>query len=150
MIFQETYFIHCVKPNEARDCQKFDDYLVNQQVEAFGIATLLNLFRNGYSSQLPYDLIVSKFAPYISNKATLYSEQFCRIVLCAMGCDKNCFVLGKTQIFLRPKNEDFANNFKTMNIDDIKAVAKKVNEKFNIHRRHSLWINFRFVGRCAW
>lgn len=129
---QDTYFIHCVKPNLERDCHMFDDNYVNKQLNSFGVVPLLNLYRNGFSDQLPYEMITSKFQEHIP-KAALYSQYFCQDVLCAMGCDRKCYVLGQTQIFFRPKTS-FAKKLKTMNSNEVKVIAKKINEKYIIRR----------------
>lgn len=118
---------------------------MTRQLDTFGVAQLLNLHQHGYSAKMSYDVILSKLKSHINNKV-LYSQYFWQNVLNSIGCEENRFSLGQSQIFFRPKNEEFVDFLKSMNAAEVTALAMKVNEKFNIRQRHALWISLRFIG----
>lgn len=96
--------------------------------------------RHGFTAHVPYDTIMTKIVPHIKNKAKFYAHDLCKDVMHSIGCGTNGFKLGRTQIFLRPKNEMFFE-------DAAKKIADEVSERFFIRQRHSLLICFRFFGQ---
>lgn len=90
---------------------------------------------------------MTKIAPHIKNKAKLYPYDLCKDVMNSIGCSKNCFKLGRTQIFFRPKNEMFVDLLLALDVDAAKKIAHEVSERFFIRQRRSLLICFRFVGQ---
>lgn len=78
----------------------------------------------------------------------MYTQDLSQGVLHSIGCGTNAFKLGQTQIFFRPKNEQFVDILLELNADATKKIAQEVSKKFYIRQRHSLWIIFRFLGTC--
>lgn len=103
--------------------------------------------RHGFTAHVPYDMIMTKIAPHIKNKAKLYSHGMCQDVMHSIGCSTNNYKLGRTGIFLRPKNEMFGDLLAALDEDGAKKIAHEVSERFFIRQRHSLSICFRFIGQ---
>lgn len=91
---------------------------------------------------------MTKIAPHVNNKAKFYSGDLCKDVMLSIGCGTNGFKLGRTQIFLRPKNEKFRDLLFGLDVDSAKKIAHEVRTRFKIRQRHSLQICCRFVGHC--
>lgn len=108
----------------------------------------LDLLRQGCAARLPYDKIFPKLEIHISNKAKHHVEQLFRNVLQSIGCGPSGFILGRTQIFFRPKNEKFVDFLLKIDTDAAKKLAQEASKMFYIQQRHSLWICIRFLGAC--
>lgn len=103
--------------------------------------------RHGFTAHVPYDMIMTKIAPHIKNKAKSYSHGMCQDVMHSIGCSTNNYKLGRTGIFLRPKNEMFGDLLVALDEDGARKIAHEVSERFLIRQRHSLSICFRFIGQ---
>lgn len=144
--FQNSFFIHCIKPNKESLHNNFDENYVSVQLNTIGAAPYVNLMRYGFTTRLPYDMILSKVQPFVSNKAKFYTSDLLRYVLHSIGCSTNGYKLGRTQLFFRPKNEKFANLLLRLGADAAKEIAENVSKQFYIRQRRSLLIAFRFLG----
>lgn len=136
-----------MKANNDKLPNKFDDSLVSTQLNAIGVAPIVNLMHHGYASTLSYDEISSKLHPHISNKAKFYISDLSQDLLHSMQCNKNAFKLGRTQVFFRPESKQFADIFLKLDNDETKKIAQQICYKFYIRQRRSLWIKLLFIDK---
>lgn len=144
--FQNAQFIHCVKPNSEGISNSFDQDFVSVQLKTVGAGPLLDLMRHGHTARLSYDTIISKFGQYSLYKPKP-SLDFCGQVLLAIGCDSNALIMGRTQIFFRPKSETFVNKLLALSEDEVKRVAKVASEQLFNRKRRILRISIIYLGK---
>lgn len=143
-----SHFIHCVKPNEERNWNTFDETFVSNQLNVMGAAPLLELLRQGFAERLPYDKILSKLLPFISNKAKLFPKDLIGNVLRAIGCETKKFKLGRTQIFFLPNQEQYIDYLSALKDEDAAKLGSQMTKKF-FTRQRNVWLIFcRFLGKC--
>lgn len=146
--FQDSHFIHCVKPNENKRFNEFDEIFVSNQLNVMRVTPLLDLLRHGYAERIPYDPILSKILPFITNKAKLYPEDLIGNVLQTIGCRKNKFKLGRTQIFFRPNQEQFIDYLTALKDDDAARLGSDMSKLFCTRQKNAWLIFCRFLGKC--
>lgn len=93
-----------------------------------------------------YSEISAKMLPYITNNAKLQLRDVCVNTLTAIGCDRNAYKFGNTQVFFRPKNEQFIHIFRHMDSEMCEKIGQEISKKFKYRQRLAFWILFRFVG----
>lgn len=103
--------------------------------------------RHEYAAKIPQATILSKLQPFITNKAKQFTEELIGDILRTIGCDRNQFKLGRTQIFFRPNNEQYIDYLNALKEEDAKELGIKISRTFYIRQRHSLWIRIRFLGK---
>lgn len=117
------------------------------QLKTIGAGPLHSLMRHGHSARISYAQIMSKFGPYVSNNASVCSRDFCRDLLCSIGCPSNALILGRTQIFFRQKNEKYAKELLSLDEEEVKRAVKVISYNFYIRQRHALRIGLQFLMR---
>lgn len=113
-----------------------------------GAAALLDLLRHGFAARLPYDLVLPKILPFITNKAKLQQQDLIGNVLRAIGCETNKFKLGRTQIFFRPNQEQYIDYLNALNNDDAAKLGSNISKLFFTSQRNAFRIFMRFLGTC--
>lgn len=127
---------------------KFDDNSVGIQLNSIGVAPYLKLMRNGHAGRLSYAEILTKFGPYISNKAKLYTQELSRNLLKSIGCCTTALLFGRSKIFFRPGYEKFIDLLLGIEAEATIKLARDISDKFHVQQRHALWIRVRFLGIC--
>lgn len=117
------------------------------QLKTVGAGPLHSLMRHGHSARISYVQIMSKFGPYVSNNASVCSQDFCRDLLCSIGCPSNALKMGRTQIFFRQKNEKYAKELLLLDEEEVKRAAKVISYNFYIRQRHVVRIGLQFLMR---
>lgn len=113
-----------------------------------GIVPLLILLRHGYAARLPYNPILSKILPFITNNAKLHTEKLIGDVLRTIGCETNKFKLGRSRIFFRPNQEKIIDYLTALKDDDAVLLGSNMSKLFFTRQRNALLISCRFLGAC--
>lgn len=102
--------------------------------------------RQGHTARLGYDTILTKFGPYVSNSASVYKQDFCRDILLTIGCNYDALIMGRSQIFFRPKNERFVEKLLGLDDEEAKRVAEAASHQFYNRQKRVLRIRFKFLN----
>lgn len=63
-ILQDSHFIHCIKPNNEKLPNKFDNHFVSTQLNTIGAVPIVNLIRHGYAAKISYSELLAKIKPH--------------------------------------------------------------------------------------
>ncbi|XP_016059297.1 PREDICTED: unconventional myosin-XVI-like, partial [Miniopterus natalensis] len=79
------HFIHCLKPNNSRLPDTFDNFYVSAQLQYIGVLEMVKIIRYGYPVRLSFSDCLSRYKPLAetlpSEKKKLSAEEKCRLVL---------------------------------------------------------------------
>ncbi|KAI4538993.1 hypothetical protein MG293_011260 [Ovis ammon polii] len=79
------HFIHCIKPNNSKLPDTFDNFYVSAQLQYVGILEMVKSVRHGYPVRLSFSDFLSRYRPLAEtlpgNERTLPAEERCRLAL---------------------------------------------------------------------
>nr|XP_025118370.1 unconventional myosin-XVI isoform X2 [Bubalus bubalis] len=97
------HFIHCIKPNNSKLPDTFDNFYVSAQLQYVGILEMVKSIRHGYSVRLSFSDFLSRYRPLAetlpSNERTLPAEERCRLAL--KHCPLPGWQIGVRKVFLK-------------------------------------------------
>uniref|UniRef100_A0A8D1D2Q9 Myosin IH n=2 Tax=Sus scrofa TaxID=9823 RepID=A0A8D1D2Q9_PIG len=75
LISKEPSYIRCIKPNERKEPNKFDDFLVRHQVKYLGLMEHLRVRRAGFAYRRKYEHFLQRTKIFIRFPRTLFATE---------------------------------------------------------------------------
>ncbi|XP_004704462.1 unconventional myosin-XVI [Echinops telfairi] len=97
------HFIHCIKPNNSKLPDTFDNFYVSAQLQYIGVLEMVKIIRHGYPVRLSFPDFLARFKPladtFLGKKKKLSAEEKCRLLL--EQCKLQGWQMGVQKVFLR-------------------------------------------------
>ncbi|XP_039082589.1 unconventional myosin-XVI [Hyaena hyaena] len=97
------HFVHCIKPNNSRLPDTFDNFYVSAQLQYIGVLDMVKIIRYGYPVRLSFSDFLSRYKPLADTlpgeKQQLSAEEKCRLVL--HQCKLHDWQMGVRKVFLK-------------------------------------------------
>ncbi|CAD7681054.1 unnamed protein product [Nyctereutes procyonoides] len=97
------HFVHCIKPNNSRLPDTFDNFYVSAQLQYIGVLDMVKIIRYGYPVRLSFSDFLSRYKPLADTlpgeKKQLSAEEKCRLVL--QQCKLQGWQMGVRKVFLK-------------------------------------------------
>ncbi|KAM7110856.1 unconventional myosin-XVI isoform 1-T1 [Molossus nigricans] len=97
------HFIHCIKPNNSKLPDTFDNFYVSAQLQYIGVLEMVKIVRYGYPVRLSFSDCLSRYKPLAETlpgeKKKLSTEEKCRLVL--QQCELQGWQMGVRKVFLK-------------------------------------------------
>ncbi|XP_074869086.1 unconventional myosin-Ih isoform X2 [Carettochelys insculpta] len=104
LMSKEPSYIRCIKPNDGKEPDKFDDVLVRHQVKYLGLMEHLRVRRAGFAYRRKYELFLQRYKslcpatwPHWHGPAAEGVERLIKHI----GYKPEDYKLGRTKIFIR-------------------------------------------------
>ncbi|XP_039361128.1 unconventional myosin-Ih isoform X2 [Mauremys reevesii] len=104
LMSKEPSYIRCIKPNEGKEPEKFDDVLIRHQVKYLGLMEHLRVRRAGFAYRRKYELFLQRYKslcpatwPHWHGPAADGVERLIKHI----GYKPEEYKLGRTKIFIR-------------------------------------------------
>ncbi|XP_065160823.1 unconventional myosin IC [Atheta coriaria] len=104
LIVKEPNYIRCIKPNDHKSCNKFDEDLVNHQVTYLGLMENLRVRRAGFAYRRTYELFLERYKCLAKETWPHYhgsAKDGVQVLVCKLGYEKDDYRMGKTKVFIR-------------------------------------------------
>uniref|UniRef100_H0WUE7 Myosin XVI n=1 Tax=Otolemur garnettii TaxID=30611 RepID=H0WUE7_OTOGA len=106
------HFIHCIRPNNSKLPDTFDNFYVSAQLQYIGVLEMVKIFRYGYPVRLPFSDFLSRYKPLavtsLCEKKEPSAEGRCRLVL--QQCELQGWQMGVRKVFLKYWHADQLND----------------------------------------
>lgn len=126
---KESHFIHCVKPNNQKLQDLFDDGIVMNQLDAMSACAFSKLIRCGFSDKISYDEFLPKFDQFLFERAKKNKKNLCHEVLLAIGFRSRDFKIDGSEVFFRPHNSNLLQQLKREDARFVEQTANKINKR---------------------
>ncbi|XP_057563423.1 unconventional myosin-XVI [Hippopotamus amphibius kiboko] len=96
------HFIHCIKPNNSKLPDTFDNFYVSAQLQYIGVLEMVKIIRHGYPVRLSFSDFLSRYKPLtetLPGERTLPAEERCRLAL--QQCTLPGWQIGVQKVFLK-------------------------------------------------
>uniref|UniRef100_A0ABI7WLA5 Myosin motor domain-containing protein n=1 Tax=Felis catus TaxID=9685 RepID=A0ABI7WLA5_FELCA len=97
------HFVHCIKPNNSRLPDTFDNFYVSAQLQYIGVLDMVKIIRYGYPVRLSFSDFLSRYKPLADTlpveKKQLSAAEKCRLVL--QQCKLQGWQMGVRKVFLK-------------------------------------------------
>lgn len=147
--FQKTHFIRCIKPNEEKICEKFDNEYVSRQLKSFSVISYAKFVRNCYPIKIPLDSLKEIYDPYFA-QIEFFSKnvkQFYIKMLVSCGFRLKNFKMGEKLIFFRECQNGLVSEILNTNPESIKGNLAKM-KRFLARNKWKLLINCVTFVNC--
>ncbi|XP_047144837.1 unconventional myosin-IXb isoform X1 [Hydra vulgaris] len=99
ILVSDAHFVRCIKPNNLKLSNKFDDNLVMEQVKYMDLIDTIRIRQNGYPYRVTFQQFLERYE-YISCKIPLeITPSNCIAIL--QSCNLKDWKIGKTKVFLK-------------------------------------------------
>jgi len=107
------HYIRCIKPNEKKQGNNFDDKMVHHQVKYLGLLENIRVRRAGYAFRQFYDKFFYRYRVCSSQTWPSYSGKptdpaVADAILSVMNLEAGAYQKGKTKVFIRAPETLFA------------------------------------------
>ncbi|XP_006894682.1 PREDICTED: unconventional myosin-XVI-like [Elephantulus edwardii] len=105
------HFIHCIKPNNSKLPDTFDNFYVSAQLQYIGVLEMVKIIRYGYPVRLSFMDFLARFKPLTDTflgEKKLSAEEKCRLVL--QQCKLQGWQMGVRKVFLKYWQADQLND----------------------------------------
>uniref|UniRef100_A0A8D0GKP1 Myosin XVI n=1 Tax=Sphenodon punctatus TaxID=8508 RepID=A0A8D0GKP1_SPHPU len=105
--------IHCIKPNNSKLPDTFDNFYVSAQLQYIGVLEMVKIIRHGYPVRLSFTDFLSRYKDLADTamgkkKKKLSAEERCRFVL--QQCNIQGWQIGVRKVFLKYWQADHLND----------------------------------------
>ncbi|XP_039570301.1 unconventional myosin-XVI isoform X2 [Passer montanus] len=105
-------FVHCIKPNNSRLPDTFDNFYVSAQLQYIGVLDMVKIIRHGYPIRLSFTDFLSRYKDLADTaageKKKLSAKERCRLVL--QQCKLQGWQIGVRKVFLKYWQADHLND----------------------------------------
>ncbi|XP_038618067.1 unconventional myosin-XVI isoform X2 [Tachyglossus aculeatus] len=102
------HFIHCIKPNNSKLPDTFDNFYVSAQLQYIGVLEMVKIIRYGYPVRLSFTDFLSRYKlltdVFLGEKKKLSAAEKCRLVL--QQCKLQGWQTGIRKVFLKYRHVD--------------------------------------------
>uniref|UniRef100_A0A2R9AJD2 Unconventional myosin-XVI n=1 Tax=Pan paniscus TaxID=9597 RepID=A0A2R9AJD2_PANPA len=106
------HFIHCIRPNNSKLPDTFDNFYVSAQLQYIGVLEMVKIFRYGYPVRLSFSDFLSRYKPladtFLREKKEQSAAERCRLVL--QQCKLQGWQMGVRKVFLKYWHADQLND----------------------------------------
>ncbi|XP_030669541.1 unconventional myosin-XVI [Nomascus leucogenys] len=106
------HFIHCIRPNNSKLPDTFDNFYVSAQLQYIGVLEMVKIFRYGYPVRLSFSDFLSRYKPladtFLREKKEQSAATRCRLVL--QQCQLQGWQMGVRKVFLKYWHADQLND----------------------------------------
>ncbi|XP_054302915.2 unconventional myosin-XVI isoform X1 [Pongo pygmaeus] len=106
------HFIHCIRPNNSKLPDTFDNFYVSAQLQYIGVLEMVKIFRYGYPVRLSFSDFLSRYKPladtFLREKKEQSAAERCRLVL--QQCKLQGWQMGVRKVFLKHWHADQLND----------------------------------------
>ncbi|XP_044525273.1 unconventional myosin-XVI [Gracilinanus agilis] len=106
------HFIHCIKPNNSKLPDTFDNFYVSAQLQYIGVLEMVKIIRYGYPVRLSFNDFLSRYKALADTlpgeKKKLSAEEKCQLVL--QQCKLQGWQTGVRKVFLKYWQADQLND----------------------------------------
>uniref|UniRef100_A0A6I8NSX8 Myosin XVI n=1 Tax=Ornithorhynchus anatinus TaxID=9258 RepID=A0A6I8NSX8_ORNAN len=102
------HFIHCIKPNNSKLPDTFDNFYVSAQLQYIGVLEMVKIIRYGYPVRLFFTDFLSRYKlltdVFLGERKKLSAAEKCRLVL--QQCKLQGWQVGIRKVFLKYRHVD--------------------------------------------
>ncbi|XP_066562262.1 unconventional myosin-XVI isoform X2 [Amia ocellicauda] len=106
------HFVQCIKPNNSRQPDVFDNFYVSTQLKYIGVLEMVKMIRYGYPLRLSFSSFLARYKDLadmvLGDKRKLSSEDKCRHIL--QHCKLQGWQMGHSKVFLKYWQADHLND----------------------------------------
>ncbi|RXM32729.1 Unconventional myosin-XVI [Acipenser ruthenus] len=106
------HFVQCIKPNNSRQPDSFDNFYVSTQLQYIGVLEMVKMIRYGYPVRLSFSGFLARYKDLadtvLGDKKKLSSEEKCRHIL--HYCKLQGWQVGHSKVFLKYWQADSLND----------------------------------------
>jgi myosin-1 len=101
------HYVRCIKPNDTKQPQDWDDQRVSHQVKYLGLLENVRVRRAGFAYRAPFARFLNRYKKLSPKTWGIWGEwsgdprEGCTVVLQESGLDTKEWQLGKTKMFIR-------------------------------------------------
>ena len=161
------HWIRCIKPNELKRPQDFDQELVHRQLQVTGMFEVLVLMASCYTSRISYKDLFAKFSSLLPVRQNSdRSQLFCRELLLLLADESSLEQLGLVGLSLTPNlfslglSKVFLKQGAMALVEQLLAqceaepclrwaISDAVHQRMKRHRRRRAQLFIRFCGRFS-
>lgn len=101
---KEPSYIRCIKPNEFKRPDNFDDAVVRHQITYLGLMENLRVRRAGFAYRRTYELFLKRYKSLCKETWPNFhgpAKEGVQHLVCSLHYEKDEYQMGKTKIFIR-------------------------------------------------
>lgn len=121
--FQDSHFVRCIRPNNEKQKENFDNELVLRQLMTSSTVAYAKFIRYGYSKHIPYQKIIDE-CKWIEEKLKIPSLNRSNLyfrILMPLGFSPKDLKMGREMIFFHSNKYHLIENF----FSDAKATSSR-------------------------
>ncbi|XP_071534803.1 myosin-IIIb-like isoform X6 [Panulirus ornatus] len=101
MVNGTPHFVRCIKPNDDKAPNNFDNKKVQRQLRYAGVMETVRIRQHGFSHRIPFAEFLRRycFLAFSFDERVIASKENCRLLLLRLKMDG--WALGKTKVFLK-------------------------------------------------
>ncbi|CAF0766669.1 unnamed protein product [Didymodactylos carnosus] len=134
-------FMRCIKPNQQKQPNLFDETFVRGQLRYCGMLETTRIRKEGYSVRIPFAEFIQRYGLLARDKVLNYTGSSCASIL--ESAKLSCWQIGKTKVFLKYYHPEILDSM----MNKYREAALKIQRRFRgyvARRRYSqLRLNFR-------
>lgn len=128
----DSHFIRCIKPNNGRKSNCFDDEIVKSQLKANCIVPYINLMKKGYPDRMSYTQLLPEFEEYLPSDVIENPRKLSEYLLIVIGYESQDYKLAETNIFFRPEKINLFHQYNMLDKTVIMDLALKIHNHMKI------------------
>lgn len=134
------HYVCCIKPNETKRPNDWDESRVKHQVEYLGLKENIRVRRAGFAYRRPFDKFAQRYAIVTAQTWPSYSgapQKACEIICDSVHMEKNQYQMGKSKIFIKnPESLFLLEETRERKFDGFARVIQKAWRQFAARKQH--------------
>ncbi|CAB3408384.1 unnamed protein product [Caenorhabditis bovis] len=134
------HYIRCIKPNETKRPNDWDESRVRHQVEYLGLKENIRVRRAGFAYRRPFDKFAQRYAIISDKTWPSYHgapQQACQIICDAVHVDPTQYQMGRSKIFIKnPESLFLLEETRERKYDGFARVIQKAWRLFSARKQH--------------
>uniref|UniRef100_A0A8R1YX87 Uncharacterized protein n=1 Tax=Pristionchus pacificus TaxID=54126 RepID=A0A8R1YX87_PRIPA len=135
------HYVRCIKPNETKKPNDWDENRVKHQVEYLGLKENIRVRRAGFAYRRAFDKFVWRYAIISEKTWPNYRgdpKQACEIICATVNMDRDQYQMGRTKIFVKnPESLFLLEEMRERKYDAFARKIQKAWRRFNARKHHS-------------
>lgn len=134
------HYVRCIKPNETKRPNDWDESRVKHQVEYLGLKENIRVRRAGFAYRRPFDKFAQRYAIVTPQTWPSYNgapQKACEIICDSVHMEKSQYQMGKSKIFIKnPESLFLLEETRERKFDGFARVIQKAWRQFAARKQH--------------
>ncbi|CAI5438217.1 unnamed protein product [Caenorhabditis angaria] len=134
------HYVRCIKPNETKRPNDWDESRVKHQVEYLGLKENIRVRRAGYAFRRAFDKFANRYAIISEKTWPNYNgdpQRACEIICDTVHIDKTQYQMGRSKIFIKnPESLFLLEETRERKYDSFARVIQKAWRQFSARKQH--------------